>query len=89
MLLILSLFVLKILFSVNVPGFIPLYSNNRHFAPSRTIIQKIKYNIGGPVLTNPLNIYFIYYGDFDLEQRDILEDFVISVDQSGNYKRID
>ncbi|EGF82828.1 hypothetical protein BATDEDRAFT_86414 [Batrachochytrium dendrobatidis JAM81] len=43
-----------------------------HFA---TAGDTITYNMGAPLLTGPLNVYFIYYGTWSAEQKQIVKDF--------------
>ena len=44
---------------------------------------KIGYTTGAPVITNPVNVYYIYYGDFTDAQKSILEGFIQGLDQSA------
>ena len=43
----------------------------------------IKYAMGNPVLTDDVNIYLIYYGKFEQEQKSIIEDFINGIDKTS------
>jgi len=63
------------------------------FLPTKDLLQtspntqaklqpaKVAYN-GGPVLTGDINVYFIYYGNFDDQDKSVLEDWINGIDQT-------
>jgi len=53
---------------------------------SCTGLSCIRYNVGANVLTNSLNIYYIYYGTFTPVQKAIFQNFGNNVGLSSWYK---
>lgn len=47
--------------------------------------ESIVYKMGAPVLTGPVRLYYIYYGDWSDQQKEILEHFGDNVGDSDWY----
>ena len=64
----------------------PIRGYQPGYSPFSSEDEYIKYKIGTNVLTGPINVYYVYYGNWTYDQKSILEDFGNRVGDSDWYK---